>query len=43
MIRSSLTHSIRALHLSGLLSSLEVRLAEAAGNRLDHAEFLELV
>ena len=43
MIRSSLTHSIRALHLSGLLSSLEVRLAEAMGNRLDHAEFLELV
>ncbi len=43
MIRPSLTHSIRALHLSGLLSSLEVRLAEAAGNRLQHAEFLELV
>jgi hypothetical protein len=29
--------------LSGLLSSLEVRLAEAAGNRLDHGEFLELI
>ena len=43
MIRSSLTQAIRALHLSGLLSSLEVRLAEAMGNRLDHAEFLELV
>jgi DNA replication protein DnaC len=26
-----------------LLSSLEVRLAEAAGNQLDHSEFLELI
>ena len=43
MIRPSLTHTIRELRLSGLLSSLEVRLAEATGNRLDHAEFLELV
>jgi DNA replication protein DnaC len=43
MIRPSLAHTLRELHLSGLLSSLEVRLAEAAGNRLDHGEFLELV
>jgi len=34
---------LRQLRLSGLLSSLEVRLAEAAGNRLDHGEFLELI
>src|SRR5436305_752648 len=33
----------RGLRLSGLLESLEVRLQEAAGNRLSHAEFLELV
>jgi DNA replication protein DnaC len=43
MIRPSLTQSLRQLRLSGLLSSLEVRLAEAAGNRLEHAEFLELI
>jgi len=43
MIRPSLKESLRQLRLSGLLSSLEVRLAEAAGNRLDHGEFLELL
>ena len=43
MIRPSLAQALRELHLSGLLSALEVRLAEAAGNRLDHGEFLELV
>jgi len=43
MIRPSLTQALRQLRLSGLLSSLEVRLAEAAGNRLDHGEFLELL
>ena len=43
MIRPSLKDSLRQLRLSGLLSSLEVRLAEAAGNRLDHGEFLELL
>jgi DNA replication protein DnaC len=43
MIRPSLTQALRQLRLSGLLSSLEVRLAEAAGNRLDHGEFLELI
>ena len=31
------------LRLSGLLSSLEVRLQEAEANRLPHAEFLELL
>ena len=43
MIRPSLKDSLRQLRLSGLLSSLEVRLAEAAGNHLDHGEFLELL
>ena len=43
MIRPSLTQTLRQLRLSGLLSSLEVRLAEAAGNHLDHGEFLELI
>jgi DNA replication protein DnaC len=43
MLRPSLKDSLRQLRLSGLLSSLEVRLAEAAGNHLDHGEFLELL
>jgi len=38
-----LVQSLRRLRLSGLLSSLEVRLQEAQGNSLGHAEFLELV
>ena len=42
-LRPSLKDSLRQLRLSGLLSSLEVRLAEAAGNHLDHGEFLELL
>jgi len=42
-MRPSLQQALRQLRLSGLLSSLEVRLAEAAGNRLDHGEFLELI
>lgn len=42
-MRESLQRSLRELRLSGLASSLEVRLAEAAGNHLDHGEFLELV
>ncbi len=43
MMRPSLQQALRQLRLSGLLESLEVRLAEAAGNRLDHGEFLELI
>lgn len=35
--------SLKRLRLSGLISSLEVRLQEAAGNQLSHAEFLELL
>jgi len=42
-MRPSLQQALRQLRLSGLLESLEVRLAEAAGNRLDHGEFLELI
>ena len=38
-----LVQSLRRLRLSGMLSSLEVRLQEAQGNSLGHAEFLELV
>jgi len=39
----SLNHALKKLRLSGLLQSLEVRLQEAAGNGLSHAEFLELI
>ena len=38
-----LIQHLKRLRLSGLVSTLEVRLQEAAGNRLDHAEFLELI
>lgn len=38
-LRSALTQ----LHLSGLAQSLDVRLQEAAGHQLNHAEFLELL
>jgi DNA replication protein DnaC len=41
--RPSLQQTLRQLRLSGLAQSLEVRLAEAAGNRLSHVEFLELI
>jgi DNA replication protein DnaC len=34
---------LRKLRLSGMAGSLEVRLQEARGNRLNHEEFLELV
>jgi DNA replication protein DnaC len=38
-----LVGNLKRLRLSGLVSSLEIRLQEAAGNGLDHAEFLELI
>ena len=38
-----LTTTLKQLRLSGLLQSLDVRLQEAAANRLGHAEFLELI
>lgn len=34
---------LRSLRLSGMAETLEVRLHEAAGNHLTHAEFLELI
>jgi DNA replication protein DnaC len=40
---NQLQTALRQLRLSGLSQSLDVRLAEAAGNRLGHAEFLELI
>jgi DNA replication protein DnaC len=42
-MNASLTTALRQLRLSGLLESLDVRLQEAAGHQLNHAEFLELV
>ena len=34
---------LRGLRLSGLSETLEIRLQEAAGHQLSHAEFLELL
>ena len=42
-MNESLQTTLKTLRLSGLLQSLEVRLQEAAGNSLTHAEFLELI
>lgn len=42
-MKQSLHQTLRELRLSGLAASLEVRLSEAAGNRLNHLEFLELI
>ena len=42
-MNSTLVTSLRRLRLSGLALSLEVRLQEAAGNGLNHMEFLELI
>jgi DNA replication protein DnaC len=38
-----LLSALRALRLSGLAQTLDVRLQEAAGHQLSHAEFLELI
>lgn len=38
-----LLSTLRQLRLSGLAESLDVRLQEAAGHQLSHAEFLELI
>lgn len=38
-----LLSALRQLRLSGLAQSLDVRLQEAAGHQLNHAEFLELI
>ena len=39
----SIQTALRQLRLSGMLESLDVRLQEAAGHGLTHAEFLELI
>ena len=38
-----LSLTLRRLRLSGLAKTLEIRLQEAMGNHLSHAEFLELI
>jgi DNA replication protein DnaC len=43
MMTNTLKQHLQHLHLSGLLSSLELRLQEAEANRLPHAQFLELL
>lgn len=40
---SQLQTTLRKLRLSGLTQTLDVRLQEAAANRLEHADFLELI
>lgn len=42
-MNESLKSALKKLRLSGLAECLEVRLQEAAGNGLNHAEFLELI
>jgi DNA replication protein DnaC len=42
-MNESLQTTLRKLRLSGLAQTLEVRLQEAAGHGLNHAEFLELI
>jgi len=41
-MKESLQTALKSLRLSGLAQSLDVRLQEASGNSLSHAEFLEL-
>ena len=40
---TQLTTTLRQLRLTGLAQTLDVRLQEAAANRLGHGEFLELI
>ena len=42
-MKDTLATMLRKLRLSGLASTLEVRLQEAGGGRLSHEEFLELI
>lgn len=42
-MNDALQQALKKLRLSGLAQSLDVRLQEAAGHRLNHAEFLELI
>lgn len=43
MMKDALQSTLRQLRLSGLAQTLDVRLQEAAGHNLSHAEFLELI
>jgi DNA replication protein DnaC len=43
MIPQTLKQHAQSLRLSGMLSSLELRLQEAEANRLPHCQFLELI
>lgn len=43
MMKDTLQTTLRQLRLSGLAQTLDVRLQEAAGHNLSHAEFLELI
>lgn len=42
-MKESLATTLKTLRLSGMTQSLDIRLQEAAGNHLSHAEFLELI
>jgi len=42
-MKAQLLSSLKRLRLSGLAGTLEVRVQEAAGNQLNHLEFLELI
>jgi DNA replication protein DnaC len=42
-MNEALRRTLKQLRLSGLLESLEIRLQEATGHGLSHAEFLELI
>lgn len=42
-MNESMTITLKQLRLSGLAETLDVRLQEASGNHLTHAEFLELI
>jgi DNA replication protein DnaC len=42
-MNNNLIPTLKELHLAGAASTLDVRLQEAAANRLGHAEFLELL
>lgn len=42
-MNDALQQTLKKLRLSGLAQSLEVRVQEAAGHQLGHAEFLELI
>lgn len=43
MVRETLMKTLKELRLSGLADSLDIRLQEAAGHQMNHAEFLELI